>query len=90
MTFGGISVDTFTINCNWDKYNLKAGEWLRVQGDYSNGEYIGWAKCQIQSIKPNINNWTVTIKVRIFSYIGLLTFDEEISVIDSGNLIIED
>jgi hypothetical protein len=90
LVFGGISIDTFTINCNWDKYNLKAGEWLRVQGDYSNGEYVGWTKCQIQEIKPNINNWTVTLKLRIFSYIGLLTFDGELALLDGSTVLIED
>lgn len=75
--FGSISNDTFSFTCNWDRYTLKAGEWILVQGDYSTGEYIGWCKCQIQEVKPNISNWTVTIKVRVFEIFPYLAEDAE-------------
>jgi hypothetical protein len=89
LIFGKDSNDQFTITTTWDRFNLKSGDWVRAQADYGNGDYVGWTKCQIQTVSPKADNWTVDLKLRVFEIVPLLTFDGEQALFDGLPAIVE-
>ncbi|MFX0135320.1 MAG: hypothetical protein ACFFDN_16870, partial [Candidatus Hodarchaeota archaeon] len=81
LTFGGISIDTFTIRTTWDAKDLKKGDWIKVQGDYISEDLVGWCKCQIQSVSLQTDTWTVEMELRIFEYYPLLVDSEGLFIL---------
>jgi hypothetical protein len=72
LVFVGISQDTFSIQTGWDAKDLKAGDWVKVQADHRTEDLIGWVKCQVQEVNPQIDIWMVNLKLRIFGYLSEL------------------
>tara|TARA_Y100000361_G_C11158746_1_gene345805 strand:- start:1257 stop:3122 length:1866 start_codon:yes stop_codon:yes gene_type:complete len=62
------SIDTCTIDTLWDYRTLKAGDYVKVQLDYPNEEYMGWTTCQLLEVSPKTNNWSTMLKLRIIRY----------------------
>jgi hypothetical protein len=89
IVFTGISNDTFTITTSWDAFNLKAGQWLRVQADHTTEDLIGWTKCQIQKVAPKIDTWQVELKLRIFGYFKSLVINDVGITKDQKQILIE-
>jgi hypothetical protein len=66
LDIGGTSFDTFTFTTKWDSFTLKAGDWVTVEADYLNEEYLGLIPAQVFEMTPNLDNWTIRLKLRIF------------------------
>lgn len=86
LVYVGISKDTFTILTDWSHKDLKSGDWVKVQADHSTENILGWTKCQIQEVAPQIGTWQVQLKLRIFGYYKeLLNNDETANIINNDN-----
>ena len=84
----GNSIDTVDIETLWDYRTLKSGEWVKLQADLVNESYLGWTICQIQEVTPKIDNWSVTLKLRVMSYLSVWgTSDNDIMSTDSRQKI---
>lgn len=92
LTYAGESIDTFRCVAPWEFKNIKAGEWLRVDLDLPNLNYLGVLQCQVQEVSPNVSNWTVNLSLRIFSIVGnpdeLVDENSENVIDESGSIIV--
>jgi hypothetical protein len=84
---GSVSVDLFEISVPWEYYSLKAGEWITIEADLINEDYLGIVSGQVQSVVPNIDNWQVKLSIRVFTGVGVPLLDnEDEEIIDNNNL----
>lgn len=84
LKFSGISDDRFTITVPWqDHFQLKSGQFIRVQGDSAKDIYISWARCQIQKVSPNIDTWQIILELRIFGFLKFLINNSGDFILDS-------